>query len=215
MGLKAFREKLDKLIYTYEEEPEAEASAVAPAAKGRQTSVSTVSAGTSTDADSVEGFLEALREATEDDRSEGHQAFWTQLTALQSLDMPESTRYQAAAKTAKGVTAEDLLTSITTVEGEVQEEVKVFEHRLADLEQEKVGDAKSQVATIETQLQGLEQQVAELEAQRTSLVSSISASERKFVQKRADFAEAVRTYRAELSTERQNIKTHLNPKKGA
>ena len=221
MSLTSWRDKLDKLIYTYDEEPEAEAPAAvpAPAPAGRRSTVTVPSpvtaAAESTDSASVGEFLSALRQETEDDRSQGHQKFWDQLTALQGVEMAEKTRYQAAAKTAAGVTVSDLLSSITAVEAEVDGEVKVFENFLATREQEEVGDARDQVLTIDTQLGELQKQVAELEGQKSSLVAGISVAERKFVRKRADFAEAVLQYRAELSAERHNIETHLKPKKGA
>lgn len=222
MGFASLRNKLDNLIWRYEEVPDSpdeQATAKTPVAvsAGRRTSASasaSASVSPSIDVASVEDFLGALREGTDDDRTEGHKKFWAQLEALQKVSMPEGTRYQSAAATAQGVTADDLLKSIAAVEAEIPKEEKDFSDRLAAVEQEGIGESRNRLEAIDGQLEMLQKQVAELEGERSTLTRNISVAEQKFKQQRADFTEAVRRFRQELVTERTNIKTHLGLQQG-
>ncbi|HXV26511.1 MAG TPA: hypothetical protein VD862_00570 [Candidatus Paceibacterota bacterium] len=157
----------------------------------------------------VDDFLKQLRAETASRRSAGHTAFYEKLDALVEFVPDPGSRYKAALKTAKGVTAKDLLASITAVETALGEESKEFEAEIGSAEEREVIGARAEAEAIDGQIETLNQQLGELRAKRTSLAGGISNAERKYAGLRAAFSKALGTFKRELDAERTNITTHL------
>ena len=216
----SFMDRINGIMYVEEDdpkEPEDPASPSTPVLAGSgqvrravtSPAAKVVASAPASDDEAVEKFLGVLRGATADDRSEGHQKFWQQLTALDGVIPDEKMRYAAAIKTADGVSQSDLLSSIKAVVAEVGNEQADFESLVSGEESKEVGGARTQVQEIDIELGQLQKRLGELQGQRGSLATSISTAETKFKKMRSAFGEAVRRYLAELDQERQNINAHL------
>ena len=206
-----FKDRLKGMLF--EEDPTAPAD-VEPAGAGASAPVRTptatvVASASGSDEEEVEKFLEVLRGATDDDRSPGHRAFWQKYQELDGLGMDEAMRYKAAAKTATGVTASDLLASIKAVQAELGKEQKEFEAMITDAESKEVDGTKAKVSQLSTEIAELEKKLGDLRSQHSSLSASIEISTKKFADKRRAFDTAVTKYRGELDQEAADITTHL------
>lgn len=183
----------------------------APSGRGRRPSAtaSVVASAPTSDLEAVEKYLTILRDATDDDRSDGHRRFYEQLDVLKGVIPDEKMRYEAALKTARGVTSKDLLSSLSAVEAEVGQEQKKFEAEMSGAEKDEIGGKRSELERIDAELRELEKRAEALRGERASLSAGISSAEQKFKSHRAAFAAAVQKYLAELSAERTSITTHL------